>query len=67
VDKLLSVRDLSEWWSLSEDRIYTLSREGTIPHVRLGRTLRFSEARMLEFIASGGKGLSKNEKLTKSC
>ena len=60
MDKLLTVRELAEWWALSEDRIYTLSREGIIPHVRLGRTLRFSEAQILDFIADGGRGISKN-------
>ena len=55
--KLLKCKDLAEQWSLSEDRIYTLAREGIIPSIRIGRTLRFSPTAIEEFISNGGKAL----------
>jgi excisionase family DNA binding protein len=57
VEKLLKVKDLAEIFNLSEDRIYSLSREGLIKSVRLGRTLRFDPSAISEFISSGGKEL----------
>jgi len=58
LDKLIKVHDLAEQWSLSEDRIYTLAREGIIPSIRIGRTLRFSPSAIQEFLSNGGKSLS---------
>jgi len=56
-DELITVKDLARLMVVSEDRIYTLAREGIIPSVRLGRSLRFSRMAINQFIANGGKAL----------
>lgn len=44
-DRLLRAEDVAERLQLRIDHIYKLAREGQIPHLRFGRTLRFrSEA-----------------------
>ena len=53
--RLLKVNEVAELFDMSEDRIYTLSREKLIPTVRLGRQLRWDEAALIKFIESGGK------------
>jgi excisionase family DNA binding protein len=40
-DRLLRAEDVAEQLQLRVDHIYKLAREGQIPHVRFGRTLRF--------------------------
>ena len=40
-DRLLCAEDVAEWLQLRVDHIYKLAREGQIPHLRFGRTLRF--------------------------
>jgi len=55
--RLLKTSEVAEMLQISEDRVYTLSRENIIPSVRLGRTLRFSATAIEEFILSGGKAL----------
>ena len=40
---------------VSVDRLYSLTREGVVPAVSLGRMLRWSESQLNEFIESGGK------------
>ncbi len=61
VDRLLKVRDVAEIFNVSDDRIYTLSREQILPSVRVGRSLRFSRNAIEEFIANGGKALPGTE------
>jgi excisionase family DNA binding protein len=40
-DRLLRVEDVAELVGMRTDFIYKLAREGRIPHLRFGRTLRF--------------------------
>ena len=55
--RLLTVDDLAELLeSISTDRIYELAREGQIPHVRVGRSVRFSAEAVAAWLASGGTG-----------
>jgi excisionase family DNA binding protein len=57
MDRLLIVSELSELFSISEDRVYALSREKVIPSVRLGRSLRFDPEEIKQFVKNGGKAL----------
>ena len=45
----------------SRGRVYELVRQDILPHVRLGRQVRFDERAILSFIESGGRGLDRNE------
>lgn len=54
--KLLRVDEVAEMLVLSQGRVYSLTREGILPSVRLGRQLRWDLRALERFIASGGKG-----------
>ncbi len=45
----------------SKSRVYELVRQNVLPHVRLGRQVRFDESAILRFIESGGCGLDDDE------
>jgi excisionase family DNA binding protein len=40
-DRLLTAEDVAQILGMRTDFIYRLAREGRIPHLRFGRTLRF--------------------------
>ena len=46
---------------LGKARVYELVRQGILPHVRLGRQVRFEERAIRSFIESGGCGLPEDE------
>lgn len=56
--RLLKVEDVASLFSLTEERVYTLAREGILPVVKIGRQLRFAETAINEFVAKGGKSWS---------
>ena len=53
---LKDVRWPAERLDLSTDRIYELVRQERIPHVRIGRSVRFDPAVVEAWIAAGGTG-----------
>ena len=57
MEKLLTVKQVAEILGVTEDRVYSMAREGLIPCVKLGRQIRFSPRVLEEFIRSGGKSL----------
>lgn len=59
--RMLRVSDVAQRLDLPEKRLYILAREGIIPHVRLGRSIRFNEAELEAWIAAGGAGYPGNE------
>ena len=54
-NKLLRVSEAAELLDLSEYQVLNYAREGILPHVRLGRLVKFCPAALDEFIATGGK------------
>jgi len=52
--RLITAREVSESTGLSLRRIYELSRTGVIPHVRLGRSVRFSATELSSWFQEGG-------------
>jgi excisionase family DNA binding protein len=42
---------------LTRARLYQMARDGLIPHIRLGRSVRFDRARVNEWLANGGTAL----------
>ena len=54
--RMLRVAEVAKRLDLPEKRLYILAREGIIPHVRLGRSIRFNEAEIEAWITAGGKG-----------
>lgn len=54
--RMIRVAELASRLDLPEKRVYILARQGVIPHVRLGRSIRFNEAEIEALIAAGGAG-----------
>jgi len=52
--RLLTASELASQLGLSRFRLYELCREGMIPHVRLGRSVRFQPKAVSEWLGSGG-------------
>lgn len=52
--RLLRAEDVAEATGLTKARIYELVRRNEIPAVRVGRSVRFSEAALLEWLRTGG-------------
>jgi excisionase family DNA binding protein len=52
--KLLIASEVAEIMSVTEARVYELARRKMIPHIRLGRQVRFSEKVLLEWVERGG-------------
>lgn len=54
--RMLRVAAVAELLDLPEKRVYELVRAGVLPHVRLGRSIRFNSAELEAWIAAGGAG-----------
>jgi excisionase family DNA binding protein len=48
--KSLSTEEVAELFGLSIQTIYRLAKEGNIPHVRIGRTLRFLAHELMDWL-----------------
>ena len=55
--KLLRIPTVAQILDVTEDRVYSLAREGVLPHVRLGRQIRVDNDALETFINDGGKAL----------
>lgn len=55
--QLLGAKNAADLLCVTEARLYDLARQGIVPCVRLGRTVRFEEGKLKEFVAAGGKAL----------
>ena len=52
--ELLTAGELNKETKILVPRIYQLCREGLIPHVRIGRSIRFSRQEVAGWLAAGG-------------
>lgn len=52
--RLLTAGQVAEQTGIPLSRVYELSRNGDIPHVRLGRALRYPAPALRKWIAKGG-------------
>lgn len=50
MSNLLTVEEVAARLQLSEYRVYELTRQGAMPHVKIGRLIRFTEAQIEEFV-----------------
>ena len=57
MSQLVKVTPVAEKLGLTPQQVYMYAREGIIPCVRIGRTLRFPLNKIEEFIEQGGKAL----------
>jgi len=56
VRKLYDAQAVADRLSVRLHRVYQLAREGAIPVVRIGRTMRFEPDAVERWIAQGGTG-----------
>ena len=54
--KLIQVQDVGDLLGLRKKQVYSLSRRGILPTVRVGRLLRFDADALDRWIADGGQG-----------
>lgn len=59
--RLLTAKETAEILRVTLPRVYELAREGLIPNVRMGRQIRFDEAKLMEWVERGGSTLQKEE------
>jgi excisionase family DNA binding protein len=52
--KLLTADELAERWQVDKAHVYRLTRQGSIPAVKLGRYYRYRLAAIDEFETKGG-------------
>ena len=64
--KILLATEAAALLRVTTNRLYELAKRGAIPCVRVGRQVRFSEDRLLEWIANGGSPLSDDKGPTRS-
>ena len=61
VPRLLSVEEVSEATGLGAWRVYQLCAERKLPFIRVGRTLRFSEAALAKWIEQQSAASTQSE------
>lgn len=59
--RMLRCKAVAEMLDLPEQRVYILAREGVLPHVKVGRAIRFNEAELEEWIAAGGSSYPRSD------
>ena len=55
MSSLLTVDQVAKLLLVGRQRVYELCRLGILPHIRLGRSLRFEASQIESFIISGGR------------
>ena len=63
---LKNATQLAELLQVTKYRIYELVRQNMIPHVKIGRQIRFSEEKIQEWIDSGGSSLNDKDSFRKA-
>jgi excisionase family DNA binding protein len=58
--RLLTAKDVSTAMQIPLSRVYELARLKLIPSVRMGRQVRFDEAKLREWAENGGSYLTKD-------
>lgn len=54
---LVTAAQVATYLGVTTQRVYDLCRLDMLPHVRVGRSLRFCPARTMDWVASGGRAL----------
>ncbi len=52
--RLLTAKDVSTQTGIPQESVYRFAKAGLIPHVRIGRAVRFSPKAIEAWIESGG-------------
>ena len=57
--RLLTANEVSDLLGISREALWRYVRMGLIPHIRIGRLIRFVEKDILEWIQEGGCGIAR--------
>ncbi len=55
--RLLTAKQVSELLLVAEQRVHDMGRKNLIPHLKLGRQVRFDPHQLEQWLASGGTPL----------
>ncbi len=55
-DELLEAKTLADEWHVPETWIYAAARDGRLPHVKLGRYVRFRRSAVEEYLLEQERG-----------
>lgn len=58
VQSLWRIPKVARYLDMPQSQVYRLIREGVIPAVRIGRSIRVDSTTLEEFVKNGGKQLS---------
>jgi excisionase family DNA binding protein len=58
MEKLLLADEVASLLRVNKDRVYQLARDNQIPHVRVGRQVRFQESALKEWLSNGGSNIA---------
>jgi excisionase family DNA binding protein len=53
-NNLITAKDVAQWLNVPLATVYEKTRTGELPHVRLGRLVRYDRNRLEQFIDTGG-------------
>ena len=56
--RLMDAEEVAEFLNVSKARVYELTRRDIVPHIHLGRQLRYRAGDLDVWLAAGGKPLS---------
>ena len=59
--KLLKAGEVAVMLQVTETRVYELARRKLLPHIRMGRQVRFSENLLREWVERGGAVTNEDE------
>lgn len=51
---MLTAQAVAEILAVPQHRVYELTRRGVLPHVRIGRQVRYPQDRLRDWIEAGG-------------
>lgn len=54
---VLTSREAAEFLKVSERTLWKLTKEGKVPHFRVGRVVRYVRGRLLESLEHGKRGV----------
>jgi len=57
LERLMGVDEVAEVLAMKPTSVYELARKGLVPHVRIGRSVRFLPSQLRAFLESGGQAL----------
>lgn len=54
---LLTANDIAKWLNIPVSTVYDKTRQNQIPHVKIGRLIRYEKDQISEFVRNGGVSL----------